>query len=91
MGPAMAVAGPHPVRGRLRRLRPAWAIQRQPFHPCPIRLDQLRTNLQEGALGEWDYLLWGAFTGAAVRKEGTYYLYYQGARGYPNSFDETVS
>jgi hypothetical protein len=44
-----------------------------------------------GELGEWDYFLWGAFTGTAVKRNGTFYLYYQGARGYRTSFDETVT
>lgn len=46
---------------------------------------------EAGALGEWDYQLWGAFTGTAVKKDGTTYLYYQGARGYRTAFDETVT
>jgi hypothetical protein len=46
---------------------------------------------KSGALGEWDYFLWGAFTGTAVKKDEIYYLYYQGARGYRTSFDETVT
>jgi hypothetical protein len=46
--------------------------------------------LQAGELGEWDHYLWGGFTGTAVKKGGTYYLYYQGASDYRTSYDETV-
>jgi hypothetical protein len=46
---------------------------------------------EHGELGEWDYQLYGGFTGAAIKKNGTYYLYYQGASGYRVSPDETVT
>ena len=46
--------------------------------------------LEAGALGEWDYQLWGAFTATATEKDGTYFLYYQGASGYRTTGDETV-
>jgi hypothetical protein len=49
------------------------------------------TILESGALGEWDYQLWGGFAGTAVKKEKTYYLYYQGAGGYRTTGDETVT
>jgi len=45
---------------------------------------------EAGDSGEWDLYLWGGFAGTAVKKEGTYYLYYQGASDYRTSFDETV-
>jgi hypothetical protein len=43
-----------------------------------------------GAWGEWDYLLWGGFSGTAVKKDGTYYLYYQGARDYDETYDTVM-
>jgi hypothetical protein len=36
----------------------------------------------EGVPGEWDRYLWGGFAGTAVKKNGTYHLYYQGASDY---------
>jgi chitodextrinase len=48
------------------------------------------TILTNGALGEWDYQLFGGFTGTAVKKDGTYLLFYQGARGY-RIVDDTVT
>lgn len=44
-----------------------------------------------GDLGEWDYQLFGGFTASAIKKEGVFYLYYQGASGYRTSPDETVT
>jgi hypothetical protein len=35
-----------------------------------------------GAEGEWDYYLWGGFAASIVKKDGLYYLYYQGSSGY---------
>lgn len=45
---------------------------------------------ETGDPGEWDHYLWGGFAGTVVKKEGTYYLYYQGASDYRTSYDETV-
>lgn len=47
--------------------------------------------LESGALGEWDFQLWGGFTGTAIKKAGTYYLYYQGASGYQSTPSEVVT
>jgi hypothetical protein len=38
--------------------------------------------LAAGEEGDWDHLLWGGFAASVVKKDGTYYLYYQGASGY---------
>lgn len=38
--------------------------------------------LTEGKDGDWDRFLWGGFALAVVKKAGTYFLYYQGARFY---------
>lgn len=46
--------------------------------------------LEAGALGEWDYQLFGGFTNTALKKDGLYYLYYQGASGY-RIVDDTVT
>lgn len=45
---------------------------------------------EAGAGGEWDYYLWGGFALSATKKEGKYYLYYQGASDYRTEYDETV-
>ena len=46
--------------------------------------------LEAGEEGEWDYYLWGGFAFSAIKKDGTYYLYYQGSSDYRTEFDETV-
>lgn len=46
--------------------------------------------LEAGAEGEWDYYLWGGFAFSVIRKDGTYYLYYQGSSDYCTEYDETV-
>jgi hypothetical protein len=46
--------------------------------------------LEAGAEGEWDYYLWGGFAFSVIKKNGTYYLYYQGSSDYRTEYDETV-
>jgi hypothetical protein len=46
--------------------------------------------LTQGEEGEWDHYLYGGFTSTVVKKDGTFYLYYQGASDYRSAFDETV-
>lgn len=72
---------------------PAASVPGAAAIPIPSETDWIDYGpiFEGGALGEWDYTLWGGFTGTAVKKHGTYYLYYQGARGYRTSFDETVT
>jgi hypothetical protein len=48
------------------------------------------TILEAGAPGEWDLYLWGGFAFSTLKKDGTYYLYYQGSSDYRTEFDETV-
>jgi hypothetical protein len=38
--------------------------------------------IDSGAIGEWDRYLWGGFANSVVKKDGVYYLYYQGSNGY---------
>jgi hypothetical protein len=38
--------------------------------------------IDSGAEGEWDLYLWGGFANSVVKKDGVYYLYYQGSNGY---------
>lgn len=45
---------------------------------------------EAGAQGEWDYYLWGGFAFSVIKKDHTYYLYYQGASDYRTEYDETV-
>jgi len=45
---------------------------------------------EAGTKGEWDYYLWGGFAFSAIKKDGTYYLYYQGSSDYRTEFDESV-
>jgi hypothetical protein len=61
--------------------------------PIPAQSDWTDYGLifKAGALGEWDYQLFGGFAATAVKKDGTYYLYYQGASGYRTTGDETVT
>jgi len=46
--------------------------------------------LEAGAEGEWDYYLWGGFAFSVIKKDDTYYLYYQGSSDYRTESDETV-
>ena len=46
--------------------------------------------LEAGVQGEWDLYLWGGFAFSVIKKDGTYYLYYQGSSDYRTDFDETV-
>jgi hypothetical protein len=48
------------------------------------------TILNTGEPGSWNYYLHGAFAVTAIKKDGVFYLYYQGASGY-RSIDETVT
>jgi hypothetical protein len=48
------------------------------------------TILQSGLPGEWDLYLWGGFAFSVIKKDGIYYLYYQGSSDYRTKFDETV-
>jgi hypothetical protein len=43
-----------------------------------------------GSEGEWDYYLWGGFANSLIKRNGTYYLYYQGSPVYDNQC-ESVS
>ena len=43
-----------------------------------------------GAEGEWDYYLWGGFALTVVKKDGVFYLYYQGSDGYDDD-EHTVT
>lgn len=60
--------------------------------PLPEQSDWVDygTIFEAGEEGEWDHLLWGGFTATAVKRDGTYYLYYQGASNYRVEPDETV-
>jgi hypothetical protein len=44
-----------------------------------------------GEAGEWDAYLYGGFTATVVKKNGSTFLYYQGASGYRTEPDETVT
>jgi hypothetical protein len=46
--------------------------------------------ISKGTEGEWDSILWGAFGSALVKKDGVYYLYYQGASGYDTVGDSVM-
>lgn len=46
--------------------------------------------LEAGAEGEWDYYLWGGFAFSVLKKDGLYFLYYQGSSDYRTEYDETV-
>jgi hypothetical protein len=48
------------------------------------------TIFEAGEEGKWDHLLWGGFTGTAVKRNGTYYLYYQGTSEYLGAPYDTV-
>jgi hypothetical protein len=62
-------------------------------HKIPSQTDWIDYGpvFYAGELGEWDYQLFGGFTASAVKKDGVFYLYYQGASGYRTWPDETVT
>jgi hypothetical protein len=43
-----------------------------------------------GAEEEWDYILWGGFASTVVKRDGIFYLYYQGSDGY-DDIEHTVT
>jgi hypothetical protein len=43
-----------------------------------------------GNEGDWDYYLWGGFASTVVKKDGIFYLYYQGSHGY-DDIEHTVT
>jgi hypothetical protein len=47
------------------------------------------TIFAAGAEGDWDHILWGGFAGSVIKKNGAYFLYYQGSRAY-DEVGETV-
>lgn len=40
--------------------------------------------------GDWDLYLWGGFAFSILKKDGAYFLYYQGSSDYRTEYDETV-
>lgn len=46
--------------------------------------------LSSGLPGQWDLYLYGGMAGSVVKKDGIYYLYYQGSSGY-DSLGDTVT
>jgi hypothetical protein len=48
------------------------------------------TIFEAGVAGEWDLYLWGGFAFSVLKRNETYYLYYQGSSDYRTDFDETV-
>ncbi|MFO7679729.1 MAG: hypothetical protein R6X34_06730 [Chloroflexota bacterium] len=60
--------------------------------PIPAQSDWLECGqiFRAGAEGEWDYYLWGGFAATVVKKDGLFYLYYQGANDYDDD-EETVT
>ena len=58
--------------------------------PQPEEWTDYGTILTAGEQGEWDRYLYGAFAATAIKKDGVYLLYYQGAGGLRDA-DETVT
>jgi hypothetical protein len=48
------------------------------------------TIFEAGSPGEWDLFLRGGFAFSVLKKDGVYYLYYQGSSDYQTEIDETV-
>jgi len=46
--------------------------------------------LEAGEMGNWDYYLWGGFAFSVIKKDDTFFLYYQGSSDYRTEYDETV-
>ncbi|HET9905481.1 MAG TPA: hypothetical protein VFQ23_02535 [Anaerolineales bacterium] len=58
--------------------------------PAPSEWVDQGIILEAGAEGEWDSYLWGGFAFSVIKKDDTYYLYYQGSSDYREEYDETV-
>ena len=60
--------------------------------PLPSEADWVDQGiiLEAGADGDWDYYFWGGFAFSVIKKNGTYYLYYQGSSDYRTEYDATV-
>ncbi|MGB3564899.1 MAG: LamG-like jellyroll fold domain-containing protein, partial [Thermoanaerobaculia bacterium] len=60
--------------------------------PIPAQSDwtDYGTILEPGDVGEWDFQLFGAFVASAIKHNGTYFLYYQGACCY-RILDDTTT
>jgi hypothetical protein len=43
-----------------------------------------------GLEGEWDYYLWGGFANSLIKRDNTYYLYYQGSPTYDDLCDSVA-
>jgi hypothetical protein len=43
-----------------------------------------------GEEGEWDHILWGGFAGCVTKKDGLFYLYYQGSDAYDEVLGEVT-
>jgi hypothetical protein len=41
--------------------------------------------MDAGSEGDWDLYLWGGFANSVTKKDGVYYLYYQGSNGYDDA------
>jgi hypothetical protein len=67
-------------------------IQPEPSIRIPAQEDWVDHGiiLEAGVQGEWDLYLWGGFAFSVIKKDATYYLYYQGSSDYRTEFDETV-
>lgn len=44
----------------------------------------------QGAEGEWDHILWGAFANSLIQRGDTYYLYYQGSLFYDDNCESVA-
>ena len=67
-------------------------IPAEPIISIPEQADWVDygTVIEAGSKGDWDYYLWGGFAFSVIKKDGTYYLYYQGSSDYRTEFDETI-
>ena len=70
---------------------PAAPISESKVHiPAQSAWVDYGTILEAGVNGEWDLYLWGGFAFSVLKRDETYYLYYQGSSDYRTEFDETV-
>jgi hypothetical protein len=67
-------------------------VQPEPSIRIPAQDDWVDYGiiLEAGVQGEWDLYLWGGFAFSVIKKDGMYYLYYQGSSDYRTEYDETV-
>lgn len=82
LAPVAAIAVTAVIAILLNLSRPFQAVELGSIVPAQADWVDCGQILAQGAEGDWDRFLWGGFANTVVKKDGVFYLYYQGASGY---------